>query len=166
MPRNPLRKRTPYEQAKHDLLRKARSTAAEATKTTAKAVDPVPEPARRPVLIGVLVAAGAVALALIVKAARSSSRPSSDVAASASVTPTAPLGPTDDKLNDPALKAKVESELFGDDSVPKEKISINAADGVITLRGKLDSADQTTTVTEKTEGIDGVRRVENLLTFD
>jgi osmotically-inducible protein OsmY len=50
--------------------------------------------------------------------------------------------------------------------VPKEKVNVGVADGVVTLRGRLDSVEQTTTLTEAAEQIEGVRRVENLLTFE
>ena len=47
-------------------------------------------------------------------------------------------GPADERLNDPALQAKVESEIFRDAAAPKDKVSVNVADGVVYLRGELD----------------------------
>lgn len=129
--------------------------------------EPVPERARRPLRF-VVIGIGAGTAIYVLRRLSRTDTPTDDVPSPGQVSPTAPAGPTQDRLNDPALKAKVESELFsnGGAEIPKGKVTVGAADGVVTLRGKLDSVEQTTKLTEAAEQIDGVRRVENLLTFD
>ncbi len=172
MPRNPFRKQTPYERALREVKKstaEARSKAKKSAAAAELATGRAPEPARKPLLAASAVGVAGVVVATILGLRKVFSGTPTGADApgvpSPDVSPTAPSGPTDDRLNDPALKAKVESELFADKDVPKERISIGAADGVVTLRGTLDSVDQTTRVTAQAEQIDGVRRVENLLTF-
>ena len=83
-------------------------------------------------------------------------------AAATSVTPGAGREPADERLNDPALARKVESEVFRDDSLPKEKISVNAEYGVIYFRGEVPSQEVMEELTTRARGVDGVRAVENL----
>src|SRR5687768_809225 len=40
-------------------------------------------------------------------------------------------------FNDPALAAKVETELFRDPEVPKGQINVNVENGVVVLRGEV-----------------------------
>jgi osmotically-inducible protein OsmY len=70
--------------------------------------------------------------------------------------------PADERLNDPALVRKVESEVFRDDSLPKGSISVNAEYGVIYLRGEVPSREAMDELTTRTRAVDGVRAVENL----
>src|SRR5690242_18457384 len=49
-------------------------------------------------------------------------------------TPQATQTPKD--LDDVAVARKVETVIFRDDSIPKGKIDVNAADGVVWLRGE------------------------------
>lgn len=158
MPRNPFRKPTPYERAREEL----REQLEKAEQTLADVAEPLPKPARRPIMIAAVGGAAALALVLLRRAGSTGTRP--DIPEPGPVQPTAPLGPDSERLNDPALKAKVESELFALDEAPKDRIDVGVADGVVTLRGTLDSRDQTTTITAAAERIDGVRRVENLMT--
>jgi osmotically-inducible protein OsmY len=65
--------------------------------------------------------------------------------------------------DDQTLKAKVESELFRDESEVKGSINVNAQQGVIQLRGELPSQDLIQTLVERTKKIQGVKDVENLL---
>jgi osmotically-inducible protein OsmY len=71
--------------------------------------------------------------------------------------------PAAERLNDPALQAKVESEIFRDPAAPKGKVSVNVQDGIVVLRGEL--ADQATieSLQEAAASVEGVRGVESLL---
>lgn len=66
-------------------------------------------------------------------------------------------------LDDQTLKAKVETELFGDPDVPKGKININVEEGVVVLRGQVDREEQVLQLEEATRQIPGVTDVRNLL---
>lgn len=65
--------------------------------------------------------------------------------------------------NDPALQAKVESEIFRDANAPKGQVSVNAEGGVVYLRGQLNSREQIQELAEAAGRVEGVRGVENLL---
>jgi len=70
--------------------------------------------------------------------------------------------PAEERLNDPALARKVESEVFRDDALPKESISVNAEYGVVYFRGEVPSREVMEELTTRARGVDGVRAVENL----
>jgi osmotically-inducible protein OsmY len=65
--------------------------------------------------------------------------------------------------NDATLKAKVESEVFRDARVPKGQVDVNAEDGVVYLRGEVESPDLVADLEAATRKVHGVRKVENLL---
>jgi BON domain len=65
--------------------------------------------------------------------------------------------------NDATLEQKVESEVMGRSDVPRGSIVVNAEDGVIVLRGQVESEDQIEMVERLVRQVDGVRDVENLL---
>jgi osmotically-inducible protein OsmY len=65
--------------------------------------------------------------------------------------------------NDATLKAKVESEVFRDSRVPKGRVDVNAENGVVYLRGEVDSPDMVAELEEATRKVHGVRAVENQL---
>ena len=65
--------------------------------------------------------------------------------------------------NDATLKAKVESEVFRDARVPKGQVDVNAEDGVVYLRGEVESPDLVAELEQATRNVHGVRKVENLL---
>lgn len=65
--------------------------------------------------------------------------------------------------NDATLVQKVESEVFRDPAIPKGQINVNAENGVVFLRGELDSPALIEQIERATRGVRGVRRVENLL---
>ncbi len=65
--------------------------------------------------------------------------------------------------DDARLARKVESELARLDDAPKEKISVNSAEGVVQLRGEADSQELIDTLAERARTVKGVRDVENLL---
>jgi osmotically-inducible protein OsmY len=82
--------------------------------------------------------------------------------AATTVTPGAGRAPAEERLNDPALVSKVESEVFRDDSLPKGSISVNAEYGVVYFRGEVPSQEAMEELTKRARGVDGVRAVENL----
>ena len=77
-------------------------------------------------------------------------------------TPGAGRESAEERLNDPALARKVESEIFRDDALPQGSISVNAEYGVIYFRGEVPSQDVMEELTKRARGVDGVRAVENL----
>ncbi len=79
-----------------------------------------------------------------------------------SVTPGAGRAPAEERLNDPALASKVESEVFRDQEIPKGNISVNVEYGVVYLRGEVPDRDQMDALVARTRQVDGVRGVENL----
>jgi osmotically-inducible protein OsmY len=66
-------------------------------------------------------------------------------------------------LDDVGLARKVETIIFRDDAVPKGHIDVNAADGVVWLRGEAKTPDMIKALERQTAAIPEVRRVENLL---
>lgn len=74
-----------------------------------------------------------------------------------------PPGRDSSELNDPALEAKVESELFQAPGAPKDSVSVNVEDGVVFLRGEVEGEDRIEELVGETRAIDGVERVESLL---
>ena len=82
--------------------------------------------------------------------------------AAGNVTPGAGREPAEERLNDPALAAKVESEIFRDDAFEKGKISVNAEYGVIYLRGEVPDRGSIEELATRARAVDGVRAVENL----
>ena len=65
--------------------------------------------------------------------------------------------------DDATLRDRVESELFRDPEVPKGDMNIDAAAGVVTLRGTVD-AGLVEDLAVRVGAVEGVVRVENLLT--
>jgi osmotically-inducible protein OsmY len=70
--------------------------------------------------------------------------------------------PAEERLNDPALTGKVESEVFRDDRIPKDKLSLNAENGVVYLRGEVPDRETMDELVERVRKVDGVKGVENL----
>jgi osmotically-inducible protein OsmY len=66
-------------------------------------------------------------------------------------------------LDDVTLARKVETEIFRDADAPKGQVSVNAANGVVTLRGEVESTDLVDDLEKRTRKVSGVERVENLL---
>ena len=72
--------------------------------------------------------------------------------------------PAEVRLNDPALARKVESEVFRDvDSETRGAVTVNAENGVVYLRGELSDEAQIVALVAKSEQVEGVREVQNLL---
>jgi osmotically-inducible protein OsmY len=65
--------------------------------------------------------------------------------------------------DDQTLVDRVESEIFRDRHEVKGKVNINAEEGVVVLRGELDSQDMIDDLVNAARDVDGVRNVENLL---
>jgi len=66
-------------------------------------------------------------------------------------------------INDAWIHTKITSKLIGDKDTPARKINIDVVDGIVTLRGEVNSAtakDEADRVAKDTEG---VKRVRNLL---
>ncbi|HEY7294282.1 MAG TPA: BON domain-containing protein [Dehalococcoidia bacterium] len=69
-----------------------------------------------------------------------------------------------DEAPDPVtLTQRVESELFRDPEVPKGRINVNAENGVIVLRGQLDSPEQIERIVARARRVPGVSDVANLM---
>jgi osmotically-inducible protein OsmY len=78
----------------------------------------------------------------------------------------APVGGREEaaeRLNDPALKDKVESEIFREPDAPKDRVSVNVEDGIVYLRGQLDDRDAIERLRDAAGKVEGVRAVESLL---
>ena len=65
--------------------------------------------------------------------------------------------------NDQTLARKVETEIFRDEDAPKGQVDVDAADGVVTLRGQVDSDDMIEKLEKATRKVTGVKDVQNLL---
>jgi osmotically-inducible protein OsmY len=70
--------------------------------------------------------------------------------------------PADERLNDPALASKVESEVFRDEEIPKGKINVNVEYGVVYLRGEVPDRERMDELVARTRKVEGVQGVENL----
>jgi osmotically-inducible protein OsmY len=70
--------------------------------------------------------------------------------------------PAEERLNDPALARKVESEVFRDKDIPKGHINVNVEYGVVYLRGELPNREIMDDLVSATRKVHGVRGVENL----
>jgi osmotically-inducible protein OsmY len=66
-------------------------------------------------------------------------------------------------LDDVTLARKVESEIFREADAPKGQVDVNAVDGVVYLRGEVESEEMTRDLERATRNVSGVKGVENLL---
>ncbi|HET8951318.1 MAG TPA: BON domain-containing protein [Solirubrobacteraceae bacterium] len=71
--------------------------------------------------------------------------------------------PAAEPLDDVTLAHKVESQLYRRAGIPKGHLSVNAEDGVVFLRGTMESAADIERLVMVARKIDGVSAVENLL---
>lgn len=78
------------------------------------------------------------------------------------VTPTGD-GDAGERLNDPALARKVESEIFRGEDAPKGSVNVSAQGGVVELRGQVDDAEAIDRLVAEAEKVEGVREVKSLL---
>ncbi len=65
--------------------------------------------------------------------------------------------------NDQTLAAKVQSEVLGGSTYPKEKVNVTVEDGIVTLRGEVDSADQAASLEQEVRKVSGVIDVRSFL---
>ena len=65
--------------------------------------------------------------------------------------------------NDQTLVAKVQSEVLGGSTYPKEKVNVTVEDGIVTLRGEVDSADQAASLEQEVRKVSGVIDVRSFL---
>ena len=65
--------------------------------------------------------------------------------------------------DDVTLSHQVESELFRAHHDAKGRVSVNAANGVVQLRGEVDSPELIGDLVERARSVSGVKDVENLL---
>jgi osmotically-inducible protein OsmY len=66
-------------------------------------------------------------------------------------------------VDDVTLTHKVESELFRDEHEAKASVSVNAANGVVQLRGEVGRPELIDELVQRARSVEGVRNVENLL---
>jgi hypothetical protein len=66
-------------------------------------------------------------------------------------------------LDDVSLARKVETIIFRDENVPKGKIDVNAAEGVVWLRGEAKTPEMIKALATEAQAIPEVKKVENLL---
>src|SRR5829696_10150416 len=74
--------------------------------------------------------------------------------AATSATPGAGREPAEERLNDPALARKVESEVFRDEEIPKGNISVNVEYGVVYLRGEVSDREQMDALVDRTRQVE------------
>src|SRR3954471_2676044 len=65
--------------------------------------------------------------------------------------------------DDVTLLQQVESELFRSHHEAKGRVSVNSANGVVQLRGEVDSPELIDDLVERARSVSGVKDVENLL---
>lgn len=68
-------------------------------------------------------------------------------------------GPTDDAT----LRQRIHSDVFGRADVPKDRVTLDVADGVATLRGELDSPQEIDRLVERVRAVPGVLDVAVLI---
>jgi hyperosmotically inducible protein len=66
-------------------------------------------------------------------------------------------------VSDTWITAKTKIALYSDDRVSGTQVNVDTSKGVVTLRGKVDSADAKAAAESVAKGIDGVRSVKNEL---
>jgi osmotically-inducible protein OsmY len=67
------------------------------------------------------------------------------------------------ELPDPELANKVRTEIFREKDAPKGDVSVNAENGVVYLRGEVESPEVIESLGAKASAVAGVREVVNLL---
>jgi osmotically-inducible protein OsmY len=65
--------------------------------------------------------------------------------------------------DDATLARKVETEIFRPASAPKGAVDVNAENGVVYLRGEVDTSDMVRDLEKAARCVQGVKDVENLL---
>jgi osmotically-inducible protein OsmY len=72
-------------------------------------------------------------------------------------------GPDNRTPDDATLTARIQSEVFGQADIPKDRLTLDVVDGVATLRGELDSQVQIDDVVRRVHQVPGVRDVDVLV---
>jgi osmotically-inducible protein OsmY len=67
------------------------------------------------------------------------------------------------RVDDVTLTHQVESELFRSGDAPKGAVSVNSANGIVQLRGEVDSPELIDELVQRARSVRGVKDVENLL---
>ena len=65
--------------------------------------------------------------------------------------------------DDQTLKAKVESEVFRPEEMPKGEVNVNVEHGVVYLRGQVEDPSLIEELEARVRDVQGVQEVENLL---
>jgi len=65
------------------------------------------------------------------------------------------------EITDSWLTAKTKIVLYGDDRVKGGQVSVQTVHGVVSIRGKVDSADAKAAAESVAQGVEGVKRVRN-----
>ena len=77
--------------------------------------------------------------------------------------PEAPVQPGGSSPDDLVITDRVKSELFAVVDAPKGELNLNVENGVLFIRGRLDDPEQIDDVVSLAAGVEGVVRVENLI---
>jgi hypothetical protein len=75
----------------------------------------------------------------------------------------APVPPGGSSPDDLVITDRVKSELFAVADAPKGELNLNVENGVLFIRGHIEDRDQIDDLVTLAEGIEGVVRVENLI---
>jgi hyperosmotically inducible periplasmic protein len=67
------------------------------------------------------------------------------------------------RVEDAWLHGKILAKLIGDEKTPARKINIDVIDGVVTLRGTVETADEKAEAQRLTQETEGVKKVDNQL---
>ena len=67
------------------------------------------------------------------------------------------------RYDDTTLVDKVESEIFRFREIPKGKLNVDAANGIVSFRGQVERPEIIAEILEKAREVEGVRAVENLM---
>ena len=66
-------------------------------------------------------------------------------------------------FDDQTLKAKIESEVFRPEDMPKGEVNVNVEDGVVYLRGQVEDPSLIEELEARVRDVQGVEKVENFL---
>lgn len=72
-------------------------------------------------------------------------------------------GQAGDKIDDAAITAKVKTALIGEPGLKALQINVDTANGVVTLRGAVDSPQNLDRATQVAQAVQGVKSVDNRL---
>jgi len=72
-------------------------------------------------------------------------------------------GGAERSYDDATLRAKVESEIFRAPDAPKDRVSVNTANGIVYLRGQLERQEEIESLVAAARRVEGVQDVRNLL---